>query len=96
MNTKSELDSTNSITIETSAICPKCGATNEGDSKFCASCGIELSTSYKSPIGSPAFEQIKEQKLPKKVVKYVEPNTVFAEGLPEWSIEPPQVIVRRR
>lgn len=31
-----------------------------------------------------------------KDVKYVEPNNVFAQGLPDWSIEPPQVVVRRR
>ncbi len=25
-----------------------------------------------------------------------EPTSVFADGLPEWSIEPPQVVVRRK
>ncbi len=30
------------------------------------------------------------------VSTYVEPASVFAEGLPEWSLEPPQVMVRRR
>ena len=33
---------------------------------------------------------------PAPVKKYVEPSAAFAEGLPEWSIEPPQVVVRRR
>lgn len=27
--------------------------------------------------------------------RYVEPNNVFAQGLPDWTIEPPQVMVRR-
>ena len=28
--------------------------------------------------------------------RYVEPNNVFAQGLPDWDIVPPQVMVRRR
>ncbi len=42
-----------------------------------------------------AFESMKEPKTSIKVTKYVEPNNVFAQGLPEWSIEPPQIMVRR-
>ncbi len=29
-------------------------------------------------------------------VKYVAPEDAFAKGLPSWSVEPPQVMVRRR
>ena len=29
-------------------------------------------------------------------VYHEEPKDVFAEGLPQWSIEPPQVVVRRK
>lgn len=39
---------------------------------------------------------VQEKKTLKETFRYVEPNTVFASGLPEWSIEPPQVMVRRR
>ena len=48
-----------------------------------------------------AFQPVNEEIVPvKKTVapaigKYVEPSCVFAQGLPEWSIEPPQVMVRR-
>lgn len=42
----------------------------------------------------PAFTPAKaEEAAP---VKYVEPENVFAQGLPEWSLEPPQVVVRRK
>lgn len=41
-------------------------------------------------------EPLKPVKPVKPVVEYVEPESVFAQGLPEWSIEPPQVMVRRK
>lgn len=54
-------------------------------------------------IDSPAqaeeketLAQAEEKETPAQVLKYVEPSNAFAEGLPEWSIEPPQVMVRRR
>lgn len=40
--------------------------------------------------------EIKVQKVEQPKVTYVEPESVFAQGLPSWSIEPPQVVVRRR
>ncbi len=45
---------------------------------------------------APAFEPAENNAAPAKVEKYVEPNSAFALGLPDWSIEPPQVMVRRR
>ena len=45
---------------------------------------------------APANEAIPVQAQPAKVERYVEPSNVFAQGLPEWNIEPPQVMVRRR
>ena len=54
---------------------------------------------------APAFTPVNEVKAEEPVVKapevvkpvsnYVEPESVFAQGLPEWSVEPPQVVVRR-
>ena len=45
-------------------------------------------------------ELVKEVKEPVKIFQTVveddEPESVFAQGLPEWSIEPPQVMVRRK
>lgn len=44
---------------------------------------------------SVPFEQVNEQEAPVKIIKYDEPDAAFAKGLPEWSIEPPQIMVRR-
>ena len=43
---------------------------------------------------APAFATVAEEAAP-VVEKYVEPVSVFAEGLPSWDIVPPQVMVRR-
>ena len=45
-----------------------------------------------APDVPKASEAANKPEIP---VKYEEPNNVFAQGLPEWSIEPPQVMVRR-
>lgn len=44
----------------------------------------------------PAFAPAEPVKQAKTAPQYEEPMSVFAQGLPEWSIEPPQVMVRRR
>lgn len=46
---------------------------------------------------TPAFAPAEEE-VPAKAPKhaYVEPVSVFADGLPAWDIEPPQVVVRKR
>lgn len=93
MDAKSRANFINSVAAGTEISCPKCGARNESDSKFCIDCGAEITVPQAND--TPAFEQAKEAAAPAKAPKYVEPNNVFAEGLPEWSIEPPQVMVRR-
>lgn len=97
MDAKSKANFINSVASGNVIPCPKCGASNKPDSKFCISCGSDLSSVCNSTTNNtPAFEQVKEVSAKATSVKYVEPNTVFAQGLPEWSIEPPQVMVRRR
>ena len=67
----------------------KCGAAiYEGDA-FCRVCGAA------APPGALASDS-NSQATPEKVVVYVEPPAAFAAGLPEWSLEPPAVVVRRR
>ena len=54
---------------------------------------VEESTNNEpAEASAPAFAPA----APQKNVKYKEAPSAFAEGLPEWSIEPPQVMVRRR
>lgn len=57
-------------------------------------------TDKKSNDDAPAFGSFdaKPEKAAKVVVeeKYEEPDSVFAQGLPEWSVEPPLTAVKRR
>jgi len=94
MDAKSRADFINSVASGANIPCPKCGTNNKSDSEFCISCGAGINVSQETQ-NTPAFESTKET-APAKTIKYVEPNNVFAQGLPEWSIEPPQVMVRRR
>lgn len=94
MDAKSRANFINSVASGANVPCPKCGTSNKSDSKFCFSCGAEITVPQETQNNTPAFEPAKET-TPAKAVKYMEPNNVFAQGLPNWSIEPPQVMVRR-
>ena len=83
-------------------ICPKCGAENDNDYQFCMECGSALEQSMfaaredlpeeKTIVRKkPAFENIF-----KPGGEYIDERNAFAEGLPEWSLRPPQVVVRRK
>lgn len=65
----------------------------DGQETACPEC--EAENGKEMVNDAPAFAPASESVAP-KAVKYVEPTNVFAQGLPEWSIEPPQVMVRRR
>lgn len=96
MDAKSRADFINSVASGTNVPCPECGTSNKSDSKFCISCGAEITVHKEVKNNTPAFEPAKELDTSAKTAKYTEPNNVFAQGLPSWSIEPPQVVVRRR
>ncbi len=95
MDAKSKANFINSVATGTTIPCPKCGVANKSDSKFCISCGAEIIAPQNSQTNTPAFEQVKGSETSAQAFKYIEPNTVFAEGLPKWSIEPPQIMIRR-
>lgn len=96
MDAKSKANFINSVAAGKSIPCPRCGINNEADNKFCFSCGAEISVPQGSDI-APVFEQIKEPvSSMEDNVKFDEPCAVFAQGLPEWNVEPPQMVVRRR
>lgn len=58
--------------------------------------GGQDASSAQATNDTPAFATVNEPvQEAKKAAKYVEPSNAFAQGLPEWSIEPPQVMVRR-
>lgn len=93
MDAKSKANFINSVASGANIPCPKCGTSNKPDSQFCGSCGekFEKEQSNSSAIGSS-----KRNDNPNTDIKTVESKDVFAKGLPDWNIEPPMVLVRRR
>ena len=97
MEAKSRADFINAVASGTDiscCICNICGLINSAESKYCFSCGAELNPSQNTQNNTSAFEHVVETSVAheeedKKI-------NVFAQGLPDWSIEPPQVMVRRR
>ena len=94
MDAKSKADFINSVVSGVLVTCPKCGTNIKPDRKFCGTCGTKIIFTQEAQNNIPALEPEKE--IPDKIVKEVVPNNVFAHGLPNWSIEPPLVMVRRR
>lgn len=104
MDARSKANFINSVAGGQEIVCTNCGAKNKADSKFCIACGKEFTTARKENK-TPAFAAVKEtettcvekaEETPNtKPVKYEEPVSVFAQGLPAWNLEPPQVMVRR-
>ena len=95
MDAKSKANFINSVAGGQEIVCPQCGMANKAEGKYCVSCGKELSADSNAPAFAPAAAEGKED-VKKVSVKYIEPANAFAQGLPEWSVEPPQVMVRRR
>lgn len=106
MDAKSKAEFINSVANEQEIVCNSCGASNKAGSKFCVTCGNKFTADEKTGDSTPAFASVEETSVNTEaevkpvqetvVEKYVEPKNVFAQGLPAWSIEPPQVMVRRR
>lgn len=90
MNAKNKANFINSVANGEIVPCPVCGANNKPDSKFCFSCGTDMTASAN---GASAFAPVADDAA--SAGKYVEPASVFADGLPSWDIVPPQVMVRR-
>lgn len=99
MDAKSKASFINSVAGGQSIPCPKCNILNNPESKFCVSCGAELTApSATDTTNNTPFVSVAQniQQTADKSIKYVEPASVFADGLPSWDIVPPQVMVRRR
>ncbi|MBQ3055588.1 MAG: hypothetical protein IJC88_05735 [Oscillospiraceae bacterium] len=101
MDVNGKTEVINSVASSEIIPCPRCGTSNIPENQFCISCGSALpaSTAPKEDAPeseAPAFAPLEESETPEPEKEYVEPNNIFAQGLPDWSIEPPQVLVRRR
>lgn len=97
MDAKSKANFINSVAEGQAVPCPSCGTANRSDSKFCSSCGAEITAmdaANDAPAFAPAVGDPKQEA--EEAVRRAEPAPVFADGLPSWDIVPPQVMVRRR
>lgn len=101
MSAKKRAAFINAVAEKMSIPCPSCNSANEPDSKFCYVCGTQLEAPSPSADSSnlslsktneAAFGSINSSLQ----VSAETPKGIFAEGLPEWNLEPPQVVVRRR
>lgn len=96
MNAKSKADFINSVAQGKVIPCPECGASNDANGTgYCTNCGAKLTVPQEENKSASAFDRFSNA-AETDVPVYVEPNNVFAEGLPEWDIVPPQIMVRRR
>lgn len=93
MDAKAKANFINSVSSGNTMPCPVCGNVNENDCKFCASCGFNFENAGLEEISATAERASVQKNM--KANKYEEPEYVFAQGLPDWSVEPPQVMVRR-
>lgn len=76
----------------------ECGMKNASDAKFCAKCG---SKQAKIETRMPKADETnaltpKEEGKEKEQGNQIWEQNAFAQGLPKWSLEPPQVMVRRK
>lgn len=75
--------------------CLKCGAKNKVGYAYCRICGERLVSAKSNDLN---VSSRRESRNMEQVNNEVENNNAlaFAQGLPEWSLEPPQIMVRRR
>lgn len=81
MDAKAKKPFKNSLANAPKAKCPACGKDNAAYRKACGFCGAALKTSAPSDDLAQAGD---------------ESVSAFAQGLPAWDLEPPQLLVRRR
>ena len=99
MDAKSRADFINAVADSTVKVCPKCQTSNDPKAKFCETCGekFELKAEKQDTNPFASVEPINTEKLSNEIQEeQKEAESVFAKGLPEWSIEPPQLMIRRK
>lgn len=89
--------------------CTECGLKNEFNNKFCVHCGYDLkkikdkfnNTTDNLKIKKKKFiSKIKNKEeafkaLERNVIIEDETMSIFAEGMPDWDLIPPQTIIRK-
>ena len=83
--------------VDDREICPECSFKQQQKGrKVCFKCGAPLVKSAAPAAAAAVVQKPQETIAPVPAIVYEEPSTVFALGLPKWSIEPPEVVVRRK
>lgn len=103
MQGKTETDLINAAAAGKIKVCPNCQASNDVNAQCCTTCGSEFDMN-EAPRGATPFAPVDEMaataesRVNGKVSARQERRAsgVFAEGLPMWTLEPPQVVVRRK
>lgn len=102
MDAKTKAAFINSVAGGTKIPCPKCNLLNEPDSSFCFSCGTPLpgNISNVNAADVESFDKAEEQTMDAVsgevfFPEVEEEKSAFAQGLPSWDLEPPQVAIRR-
>ena len=98
MDAKSRADFINSVAGGQKKTCPDCGALNDSDSVFCFSCGTKLEIAENVNADTDETAQSGSELQLASAVPAEEPeeDSAFAQGLPDWDMVPPQVVVRRK
>lgn len=104
MDARSKASFVNAVADGQLLVCPNCQFGNPLDSRFCIKCGHQLKEN--KPVDTaPAFASVEETPAVSQspafasvpvVQEEEEPKSAFAQGLPEWSLEPPMMVVRRK
>ena len=104
MDARSKASFINAVADGQLLVCPNCQFGNPLDSRFCIKCGHQLKEN--KPVDTaPAFASVEETPAVSQspafasvpvVQEEEEPKSAFAQGLPEWSLEPPMMVVRRK
>lgn len=89
-NVFSKTDGSGSIVL-----CSACGAKNKCDDKNCYACGAKLDVHNDKNMETLAFQPVKESN-DTNIQHSTTSTNAFAQGLPSWTVEPPQIMIRRR
>ncbi len=96
MDAKSKANFINSVASGQKVPCPQCNFLNDSGDTCCAACGTRL-TKPAQPAAEPAPAVPAAPEAPVSPAPVIEEDPgIFAKGMPEWDIVPPEVAVRRK
>lgn len=91
MDAKSKADFINSVASGQMIPCPQCNQPNEPNAALCAACGAQM-----APAAEPAATEPAAPAAVSSVSVVDEEHNIFAKGMPNWDIVPPEMAIRRK